>query len=791
MIKNVFLVAYRTLLRNRTYAFLNISGLSIGLSCVITIFIVVSFELSFDNFHQNSDHIFRIISGTKTGNSDFQKPGVPYPFSNALKIDKPDIKSATILIGGDNQITILNSNNTKYKDKKGLVYAGSDFFQIFKFSWLYGDAKSLDQPGFIALNESTANQYFGNWNQAIGQIIQIDQDKVYTVGGIIKDPPSNTDFQFKIIASYSSLNRINNWNEIWSNRQSYILLPNNVSKNNIESFLSGFANKNFDNSNSKHYFLLEPLSDVHRNSNFLNFLRRSMPIAIILILTFIGGFLLLIACINYVNLSTAQSFKRGKEIGIRKVLGSSRSQLILFYIFETLLIILIAVILAIVFSFLFLPFIKSLIGIPDSFNGWNQSLILFIIAIIIFCTVFSGLYPAFLIARFNPVSSLKNQVVSQSGKSINLRQTLVILQFVISQILIICTFIMIRQMNFINKMDLGFDKEAVIVLPIPNDSVSVQKFNVVKQQLLGIPSIKYVSFSNSSPFSDANIQSKLQFDQRPQTEDFEANIYSTDNDFFKTYKMLFLAGRPLAESDTANEFVVNEEMIHKLNVQNPKSLIGKFIKLEGQSPKLIVGVIKNFHQNVFTKITPVILTSNIKNYRFLNIKVQMNSFATTISNIKSICSSAFPKDVFEYHFLDSQIKYQYEALSNIIILFNFFTVVAIIIACLGVYGLISYDIIQKTKETAIRRVLGASLFNIISLFTKNIIKLILVALLISVPLIIFIMSNLLQLFVYRTSMPLWIFLVGGAATILLALFTVIFKILRAALSNTVKNLRTQ
>lgn len=794
MIKNSFLVAYRTLLKNKTYAFLNISGLSIGLACVITIFIVVRFELSFDNFHKSSDRIYRVISGAKTGTSDIEKPGVPYLFNESLKIDKPDIKSATILIGGDNQITLLNENNStvKYNDKKGLMYATPNFFQIFSFPWIYGNANVLSQPNSVALSKSAAGQYFGNWQKAIGQTIQIDQNKIYNVAGILEDPPTNTDFQFKIIASYASLPRLNSWNEIWSNRQNYILLPENISKNNLEEFLLGVANKNFEQSTTKHYFYLEPLSDVHRNSNFLNFIRRSMPIAVILILTFIGGFLLLIACINYINLSTAQAFKRGKEIGMRKVLGSSRSQLILFYLSETLLITLVAAVLAIGLSFLFLPFIKSLIGIPDSFNGWNQSIVIFFIAVIIFCTLFSGVYPAVIIARFNPISSLKNEVVYQSGKSINVRKLLVVLQFSISQILIICTFILIRQMNFINNMDLGFDKDAIIIVPIPKDTLSTQKLQYIRQELLNNPSIKHVSFSSSSPFSEANLQSKFQFDQRSKAEDFNANIDFIDYDFFNTYKMELLAGRGITASDSSKEFVINETMLNKLSLKSAKDAIGKYIKLEGQSPKLVVGVIRDFHQsNVFTKIPPVILTSNNKNYTLINLKVQLNSFSATLANIKSIWSATFSKDAFEYDFLDSQIKLQYQALSNIIILFNFFTAVAIIIACLGVYGLISYTIVQKTKETAIRRVLGASLLNIIGLFTNNMIKLICIALLFAVPLSIFIMSNLLQLFAYRTSMSWWIFLIGGTVTLFLALTTVIFKILKAAMLNTVKNLRVQ
>jgi putative ABC transport system permease protein len=509
----------------------------------------------------------------------------------------------------------------------------------------------------------------------------------------------------------------------------------------------------------------------------------------------IAAFILLIACVNFINLSTAQAINRAKEVGVRKVLGSNKTQLKTQFIAETFLIVILAVILSVLIGTLVLPVISTILDIPLSFGLIQNPFILFFLFIItVAVTGLAGFYPSVVLSRFNPINALKNKLSSKSTKGISLRRGLVVFQFIIAQALIIGTLIIMKQMNYFSNQPLGFDKNNIVNVPFPEDSTSAGKLDYLRKELSEVKGIQKVSFSSTTPVEDDNDNwTTFNFDNSAKETDFYAIIKWADTQYLSTYKLPLVAGRNLDASDTAREFLVDELLLKNLGISDPKDALNKQISIWGGHTKgSIVGVLKQFNSRSFRRdLAPILMTTLKRGYNNAGIKLSSGDVPSTMRSVEKIWGQTFPEFVFEYKFLDAKIDSFYKQERQLSELYKIFAMIAIFLSCLGLYGLASFMAVQRIKEVGIRKVLGASVSNIIYLFSKEFIILIGIAFVIASPVAWYFMHKWLQDYPYRINISWWIFIIGGALSIIIAFLTVSFQAIKAAVANPVKSLRTE
>ena len=566
-----------------------------------------------------------------------------------------------------------------------------------------------------------------------------------------------------------------------------------MSANNFNQQLSAYTRK-VQPADSKDSYIIQPLNAVHYDAAAGNYSNKTISHQLLNVLWLIAAFILLIACVNFINLSTAQAVNRAKEVGVRKVLGSNRSQLRIQFIVETSLIVTIAVILAAVITILALPYVNQLLELSLSFNILtNPTVILFLLVVTIVVTVLAGFYPSIVLSRFNPVNALKSKLAGNATKGISLRRGLVVFQFVIAQALIIGTLIIVQQMNYFMDQPLGFDKEAIVNVPYRPDSTGVKLTDYLKQQLLS-NGVQAVSFSSNSPMEDENnMFTTFKFDHAIKDADFQAITKFADNDYVPTYKLQLVAGKNLKPSGWTQEFLVNESFVKSLGLKKPEDIIGKEVSIMNGLIKCpVVGVLKDFNDRSLRQdLAPLLIATNSTMYRQASIKLSTANIASSMQSIKKIWEKAFPNYVYEYRFLDDKIESFYKQENQLSNLYKIFAVIAIFLSCLGLYGLASFMAVQRIKEVGIRKVLGASVSGVVYLFSKEFIILITIAFIIASPLAWYFMNQWLQDYVYRINVSWWIFIVGGISAIVIALITVSFKAIKAALANPVKSLRSE
>jgi putative ABC transport system permease protein len=507
----------------------------------------------------------------------------------------------------------------------------------------------------------------------------------------------------------------------------------------------------------------------------------------------IAAFILLIACVNFINLATAQAFNRAKEVAVRKVMGGSRQQLRLQFYSETAMITLTAIVLSVFLVMLGLPYISSILKLPLSVNfSKNPAILLFLSLTAVIVILLAGFYPALVLSRFNPVTALKSKVAAGRTKGISLRRGLVVFQFVVAQALIIGTIIIVKQMNYFRNYSMGFDKDAIVNVAFPQDSVGQAKLDYLKNKLLSIDGVKAASFSFASPADDGNWSSNFRFDHAAKETDWNANLKWADADYLKTYSIQLLAGRNLNPSDTVKEFLVNETLIKRLGITDPQQALNKEIDLWGEMKFSIVGVIKDFNaMSLREGLVPVLITTGKNFYGTAGIKLSTKDMTGTLKKVEAVWNETYPDFVYEQKFLDAKIENFYAQEGKLSELFKIFAALAIFLSCLGLYGLASFMAVQKTKEVGIRKVLGASVNNIIFLFSKEFLLLIGIAFLIAAPLAYYFMHDWLQDFVYRVNISWWVVALAGLIAVVVAMVTISFKAIKAAIANPVKSLRAE
>lgn len=809
MLKNYVKIAWRNLLRNRSYATINITGLAVGIAACMLIFLVVQYETSFDNYHRNKARIYRIVKVSSGPDGIHTGVGTPVPLTDGLRMDFPQIKQlGNIMQNADSHYAVGDVRNTgalkKFKESLA-YYADPGFFRIFDFKWLAGEeTTALSTPNTIVLSREEANKFFGDWHAAMGKIVRFENNRDLEVTGIFEDTPVNTDIPMKLAVSWATLvdkggelrGNASDWVSTFGAKNSYMILPDGVSEANFNKELVSFFKRHTPVLYNKDgAFRLQPLEDIHYNTETSVYSGHPFSRQLISVISLIGLFLLVIACVNFINLATAQAVNRSKEVGVRKVLGSRRRQLVMQFISETLIITLFAVGLGTIISLLTLPLLNELLETHLSRSLLISPVaILFMGGTVVGVTLLAGLYPALVLSGFNPVTALRNKITAQRASGISLRRVLVVAQFCIAQFLVIGTLILIYQMDYFKNRPLGFNKDAVITVPFPADSMSRLKISTLKEELLLQPGIKDVSLSFSSPSDKGNWSSDFKYNNESKPVDFAASLKWADPGYFKLYDMEFVAGGPYAKRDTVSGYVVNETLIHRLGITDPKQAIGKYIMLwdDKKLSAQITGVVKDFNvSSLRNAIPPVLMAAWKDQYAKLNIKIEPRNFKQTLAGIAAQWNKTFPEGVYEYKFLDQTIANFYKKEDQLSTLYKIFAGVAIFISCLGLYGLVSFMAVQRTKEVGIRKTLGASVGHIIYLFSKEFTVLILIAFAIAAPVGYYFMNRWLQNYTYRISIGADIFLWSIFASITIAWASVGFRAAKAALANPVKSLKSE
>ncbi|WP_316795629.1 ABC transporter permease [Pedobacter agri] len=790
-------IAWRNLWKNKGYTFINILGLSIGMASCILIFIFIRYQMSFDEGFKNEDRIYRITTNWTTPDGFEESQGVPKPAPAALRNDFKQLIDRVGAISQDGGIIKVKDDAGKEKIKlnEDIFYAEPDFFQIMSFEWLQGNpVQSLSEPNTVVLSKDMATKLFGNWNQAVGKTINYQNREDFIVTGILQEMPQNSSFPLNIVVSYKTLRSHKNedftrWGNTSSNDECYFLLKDGVSIGEVRNALIKFSEKYFEKDvTSKEQISAQALSDIHYNENLGNFASKNMPKKELYGLAIIGAFLMLTACINFINLATAQAVSRSKEVGVRKVMGSLRKQLIIQFLTETFTVSVLSLLFACVLTEIALPGMKSLFYDDISFSIINHPIILlFMIALVLVVSFLAGFYPAMVMSGFSPALAIKNKITANAG-GLSLRKVLVVVQFSITVVLIIGTLVVLKQMNYMREKPLGFNPSAIAMVSVRNDSLSLIKYQILQERISKIPGVIASSFCRNPPSSSNNNETNFKYNSTEKAN-FQANSKLADEDYFKTFGLSFVAGKAFSKSDTIREIVVNETLLKKLNITDFNSALGKRIKVFGKEGT-VVGVVKDFNNlSLHESISPIIITSIKENYQNLAVKMDSKQISSIMPRIEKIWNETYPENFYRSSFVDDDISQYYEMERVMGVLFKVFAGVIIFISFIGLFGLISFVATQRTKEVAIRKVLGASTIELVKMLNGSFLIMVFIANLVAWPLAYLFVSKWLSGFAYRIDISIWPFALAMVISMAITLITVSIRSYKAAVANTIDALK--
>jgi putative ABC transport system permease protein len=805
MYQNYFKIAWRNLIKKKAYSFINIFGLGLGIACCLLIILFVYDELSYDNYHEKKERIYRVTHGEL---ADPKATGSAYPhwvwgnapIGPALKNDFPEIDKVVQFSG---RADILLTYKDKMYQEEGIFFMDSTAFDVFTWKMLSGDPKTaLAAPYSIVLTESTARKYFGD-EDALGKTIKGSEAAGrsnpgdYTVTGVIADPPSNSHFRFNVLISMSTFRKslpeiFDYWGYV--DFYTYFLVNENFDEAAFKAKIPAFLARHKEYAESRYTIAIEPMKDMYLRTTADRQPGETGSLSNIYVFSIIGIFILVIAIINFMNLSTARSLERAKEIGIRKSIGAQRKTLISQFLGESLIIVSLSAFVALMIVFLSLPYMVDFTGKELnllSVLSW-QNVSLFV-GMIVIVGLIAGSYPALVLSDFNPVMILKGMARSDKG-SAGLRKALVVFQFSLSIALIAGTIVVYYQMSHLLNNNLGFDKEQMLVLDYNYDQVVNGKTEVLKAELEKIPSVLSVAFSRSVPGSyfphagteiegpDGAMQQKGQ------------PIFQVGMDFVTHFGLELIAGRTYSRehpTDSSQAIIVNEAAAKQYGYSNPAEIVGKKFKQWGREG-VVIGVVKDFnYTSLHRNIEPLTLPFAPYSERYLSIKVKPENITETVNAVANVWKNVAPHRPFLYSFLDDDFNRQYKADFMFRKLFTTFSCLAIFIACLGLLGLATYTAQQRTKEIGIRKVLGADVRNIVTLLSKDFIALVLMAILIATPVSWYTMNKWLEGFAYRIEIHPLVFILAGCIALLIAVFTISFQSVKSALMNPVNSLKSE
>jgi putative ABC transport system permease protein len=794
MIENYIKTAFRNLKKHKGYSFLNIAGFAVGMACCLLILIYVRHELSYDQYHKDAERIFRIVQDirTKTANRIFA-PISPM-VAPTLKKDFPQVEKAGRIWARGN--ILIKREDRKFYESL-FMYADNEIFDILTIPFIQGNPEqALTRPYTLVVSERMAVKYFGA-EDPIGKAIQVN-DTDFEVTGVVENAPENTHLKYDLIASMETLG---DWDEMsnWFSTMFYTYLkikPNVEVKyfsNQVSHLADRYVGETLERWGDEFHYLLQPVSSIHLQSHLRYELEPPGNPLYITIFSLVGLFILIIACLNFMNLSTARASNRAKEVGMRKVIGAQKHNLISQFIGESVLVVYLSLALALLIARLSIPALNDVLGTALSFKElMSTPVILALIGGGLLVGLGAGAYPAFLLSSFKPTATLKGMTISVS-KSFPLRTILVVLQFTITVVLIIGTILMYRQFDFMKNKYLGFEKEQKLILPLRGGISIKENYETVKDLFSKHPSIKSVSASSSVPgrgVSNFGIKLVGEDDDKNQSM---FHLYF-DHDFIPDYGIGILAGRAFSRdmsTDIRGAFLINEAALRAFGWSSPEQAVGKRLQTGfGGRVNPIIGVTKDFHyRGLQSEVEPLVMEYMPDLFRYLTLSVDTSDLNSTLSFVKSQWKTLFPGNPFESFFLDTDFDNQYKAEEQMGRIFGIFTVLGLLIACLGLLGLASFSAASRTKEIGIRKVLGSSVSGIVVMLSKQFAKWVVIANVIAWPLAYLVMDRWLRNFAYRTRISIWVFAEAAALSLVIAFLTVSYQSVKAATADPADSLR--
>ena len=798
MFKNYLKIAFRNIKKHKAYAFINIAGLSMGMACCILIISFIATELSYDRFHKNSEQIYRLGLDANVGGNQILMPVSTAPAALALVQDYPEILDAVRLqpIG---KVSIKDRDLEFFEENA--LYADNSIFNVFTFPMLVGDPQSALKTAYsMVMTENTANKYFGD-QDPIGKILKVDNQFDYTVTGVVENFPKNSHFTFDILCSFESLYaQYRESLEEWMNFSlyTYLLLQENLNPKVLENKFPDLIDKHMGITlkaiGGEINFFLQPLTKIHLHSHMENEIGANSDIAYIYIFSAIALFILIIACINFMNLATARSALRAREVGIRKVIGAERKELIRQFLGESLIYSLFSMLVAVLLAHLVLPLFSSLSGRELSIDYFGMPwLIPGLVGMILFVGFAAGSYPALFLSSFQPVRVLKGRLKAGAANS-RFRSILVVGQFVISIGLIISTGVILNQLRYMKNKNLGFEKGNVVVVRT-SDGPASESIDSIKQEFKKIPGVLNAGLTSQLPGREANISPFVPEGFSAIEAQLMKNI-DIDHDFIPTMGIEVTAGRNFSSefgTDSSDAIIINEAAARKFGWADP---IGKKIEnfsgkeIENRTSKTVVGVIKDIHMSsLHSLIMPLYINNESDNWDNIAIRISPNNVGGTIDKLRAKWREFYPNQSFDYYFLDDSLGTLYESEGRLSQIFSSFTLFAIFIACLGLFGMASFTAEQRTKEIGIRKVLGASVSGVVVLLAKDFLKLVLIANILAWPIAYLAMKKWTQGFAYQAEIGVWMFVITGVLAAVIALLTVSFQSIKAALSHPINAIK--
>lgn len=808
MLKNYFKIALRHLASNKTFSIINILGLAIGMACFLVILLYVKGELGYDGFHEKGDRIYRMALDRLYPGRHTEYASIPHSYAVSAKLEYPEIEESVRIFKFPG--TILLKRGDEVFEEKERMWADSNFFKVFDFGLIQGSATEvLQQPNSVVLTESTAKKYFGD-QDPIGKTLDIaNNDNDLQVTGICRDVPENSHVDFDLVMSASSLNPfIQQPNHIGFDSYTYFLLKKGTDANNlaskfpalVEKYASGEILRNFGvsyeeykKSGNSYIYSLQPLKDIYLHSNLEGELKPPGSMNRVYIFSIVALFILFIAVINFMNLATAKSAERAKEVGIRKTLGSSKKEIAGQFLVESITISLVSAVLAFGMLFFLVPLFNNISG--KAISLWTFAHPFYIVSFLaaaVIIGLLSGSYPAFILTGFKPLEVLKGKLFA-TQKGAFLRNSLVVVQFVISVVLIVATIVVFRQLEFIQNKELGFDQENIINLKGAGN-LDAQKAQTMKEEFARMNGVAGVASSNAIP---GTMYFGVSFRASGDNEKATGRQLVVDENYVECMDMEMLEGRDFSkEFADSNSVLLNETAVKTLGLTDP---VGKQVFSSDFDPNqveeafTVVGVVKDFHyQSLHKNIEPLFLVSPAGNNglnAFINVRIKAGEFAQTITQIEQKWKQFWPERPFRFTFMDSDLNELYAAEQTSKKIFSLFSLLAIFIACMGLLGLAAYVTQRRTKEIGVRKVIGASTLQIVGLLSKDFLKLVLIALVIATPIAWFGMNRWLQDFAFAISLSWWMFALAGILAIGIAFLTVSFQSIKAATANPIQALR--
>lgn len=815
MFKNYFTIAFRTLGKNKVFTLINVLGLAIGISASLIIFLLVNYHFSFDRFEKDKDRIYRVVTNFNFSGAEYKNPGVTSPMGNAMvrELSGRDAVAGFRTWDGNAKISVPEPGKKDpfvFKKQKNIVFADESYFNLIGYTWVAGSAKtSLAEPYQTVLTVSNAKHFFPFLApaQTVGKIL-IFNDTVQTViSGVVADITSNTVFSFTTFLSKATLEKttlkprdFDDWTMTNGASQLLVKLSPGSSVVKMETSITGLHKKYKKSDPQDHSittFMLQPLQNIHFNSAYNAYDNPSVNQTTLYSLLLVATLLLLLACINFINLTTAQASNRAKETGVRKAMGSSRKQLVFQFLSETFVLTLSAAILSVLLAPYIIKAFSGFLPADFHFNFMEHEVLLSLLLLIVIITPLAGFYPALILSGYNPVMALKNQVFVNSGKTRIqwLRRSLTTAQFVIAQVFIMGVLLVSKQINYSLNKDLGFKKDAIVSIQTNYYDTAQRSKYVLMENLKAIPAISMISLSTSPPSSNNTWSGIMKYKDGKKEIETDVQQKYADTNYLHLYQIKLLAGANYMASDSVNAFVINETYLHTLGFKKPEDAIGKILDWSGKKIP-IAGVVADFNQeSLHEPIKSLAMGSWAIEHRTFNIALhpqkEPGDWNKTIAKIENAWKQVYPKYDFEYAFVDEDIAKYYKSETQLSSLLMWATGLMIFISCLGLLGLVIYTTTQRTKEIGIRKILGAQISQIVAMLSKEFVLLVLLAFLIAAPLAFFGMHKWLQNFAFKTDISWWVFILSAAGMILLALFTISIRTIRSALANPVKSLRSE